>query len=240
MTSVVSPTIRRFVDAAALADAVAVEVVERIGQAIAERGDCRLAVAGGSTPRPVYERLAEPGLAERVDWTRTHLFWGDERAVPPNHEKSNYRMVDETLLRHIRIPKANVQRIAGELDAGAAARQYAETLGEKPLDLVLLGMGGDGHTASLFPGTSALAQTTSRVLSTKSPVPPIDRVSLSLRALNEARTVLFMVAGASKADRLAEVLHQITTGSPSLPAAMVQPRSGALLWLVDASAAARL
>ena len=231
------PNIRRFADAEALSHGAARLVVEHVAQANAQRGQCRLALAGGSTPRPIYQRLAGE-LRGQVDWTRVHLFWGDERCVPPEHQDSNFRMVKEVLLQHVAVPAGQVHPMVGELEPSQAARQYAETLGDEPLDLVLLGMGGDGHVASLFPDTPELSTATARVVATKSPIPPADRVSLSLRTLNEARAVLFLVAGASKAERLAEVLGQLDSGAASLPAALV--RGPDVCWLVDAAAAAQL
>jgi 6-phosphogluconolactonase len=234
---VTGPNIRRFVDRNALCHGAARLVVEHIVEALAKRGQCRLALAGGSTPRPVYERLAGP-LRGEVDWAAMHLFWGDERCVPPEHPDSNYRMVQEVLLRHVAVPGGQVHRINGELEPSQAARHYAKILGDEPLDLVLLGMGGDGHVASLFPDTPDLRETLARVVATKSPIPPVDRVSLSLRTLNEARVVLFLVGGASKAERLAEVLQTSGSSAASLPAAMVRGPDAS--WLVDAAAAAQL
>lgn len=232
--------IRRFPDAEALADGAAREIARRIEHAHSERGRCRLALAGGSTPRPVYERLARNDLAGRIDWDRTVVFWTDERCVPPDHEQSNYRMINEALLRHLAIPERNVQRIAGELAPDEAARHYAEILGDEPLDVVLLGMGGDGHVASLFPDTPDLDKVGARVVATTSPVPPAGRVSLSLGALCEARSVLFLVSGAAKAERVAQAIMQTCGEAPSLPAAMVRPRDGSVSWFVDEGAAGRL
>lgn len=234
------PEIRRFADRSALARGAAEDIVGSIQRAITEKGSCRIALAGGSTPRPVYRLLVEPELAGRIDWQRIQVFWGDERCVPPTDEASNYRMVDDELLAKVPIPQTNVHRIAGELAPREAARAYEMTLGDEPLDLVLLGMGDDGHTASLFPDTPGLGEHPERVISTVSPVSPVDRVSLTLRSINEAGTVRFWVAGAAKADRLAEVFRQIDDGSPRLPAARVQPHRGHLCWLVDTDAAGRL
>lgn len=232
------PEIRRFPDAEALSAGAAHEIARQIERAVAERGQCRLALAGGSTPQPVYERMAERDLARRIDWNRSIVFWTDERCVPPDDERSNYRMAMDALLRHVPVLTGNVHRIEGELDPEAAAGRYAKALGDEPLDLVLLGMGGDGHIASLFPETPDLRPADARVIATRSPLPPVRRVSLSLRTLNEARSVLFLVAGASKADRLAEAIRQSCSAAPSLPAAMVRPQ--ALSWFVDADAAGRL
>ncbi len=137
-------------------------------------------------------------------------------------------------------PRRTCNRIYGEIDPEEAAQRYAARLGDTPLDLVLLGMGDDGHTASLFPNTPALGEATARTVVTESPKPPHTRISLSLRTLGEARRVLFVVAGASKAERLSEVLAQAPSPSPTLPAAMIRPANGPPEWFVDELAATRL
>ncbi len=235
----VEPNIRCYANASALVEAVARLIAKRIMEQVEERGNCRLALAGGNTPRPVYQRLAQADLAGTIEWTHVHVFWGDERCVPSNDDASNYRMAYSALLAHVPVTEANVHRIEGERGPAEAARRYAETLGDQPLDVVLLGMGSDGHTASLFPDAPDLA-TAERVIPTHSPVAPVDRVSISLRAINGAREVYLLVSGADKAERLAEVLQQIESGEPTLPTARVQPRSGLLYWLTDAAAAQEL
>jgi 6-phosphogluconolactonase len=184
----------------------------------------------------VYERLASCAL----DWSKVEVFWGDERAVPPTDAGSNYRMASEALLARVPIPAENVHRIEGERPPADAARAYATVLGDRPLDVVLLGMGNDGHVASLFPDTPDLTTTQERVIATRSPLPPTDRITLTLRAINHAAEVVFWVAGAAKAERVAEVFAQIERDAPKLPAALVRPCAGQLLWLLDAEAAARL
>ncbi len=210
-----------------------------IEEVVAERGRCRLALAGGSTPVPVYQHLAAPPLSTRLPWAEVEVFFGDERAVPPDDPSSNYAMAREALLDPLAIEADNVHRIRGELPPAEAARAYAQELGDAPLDIVLLGMGGDGHTASLFPGTPEL-DSGERVRVTRSPVPPTERVSLGLPVLKGARKVYFLVSGAGKAARLAEVKAQIDDGAPVLPAARVQPTNGLLIWLLDDEAAAKL
>ena len=234
------PRIRRFPNLAALASGAAEDLVDCIERAIGEQGRCRIAMAGGSTPRPVYHLLAGQDLAARIEWNRVDVFWGDERCVSPADSASNYRMVQDELLSRVPILERNVHRIEGERPPDDAARAYAETLGEDPLDIVLLGMGDDGHTASLFPGTPGLGRHEERVIATVGPVAPIRRVSLTLRAINEAATVRFWVSGATKAKPVAEVFRQIESGARELPAARVRPRSGRLLWMVDAAAAEKL
>jgi 6-phosphogluconolactonase len=197
-------------------------------------------VAGGSTPRPIYRLVAEPRLASRIAWEKVQVFWGDERCVPPADPASNYRMVHDVLLSRVAIPARHIHRIEGERPPAEAARAYEEVLGDAPLDLILLGMGEDGHTVSLFPDTPGLGQSESRVIATTAPFAPVDRVSFTLRTINEAGAVRFWVAGAAKADALAEVFRQYAGKSPTLPAARVNPRSSALCWFVDAAAGERL
>jgi 6-phosphogluconolactonase len=225
---------------AALASGAAEDLVDCIERSIGERGRCRLALAGGSTPRPVYRLLAEPNLASRIEWNRLDVFWGDERCVSPADPASNYRTVQNELLSRVPIRERNVHRIEGERPPEDAARAYSETLGEDPLDIVLLGMGDDGHTASLFPDTPGLGRHEERVIATVGPVAPIHRVSLTLRAINDAAAVRFWVSGATKAEPVGEVFRQIESGARELPAARVRPRSGRLLWIVDDAAAEKL
>lgn len=234
------PQIRRFADFESLALGAAEDLVGCVERAIRETGRCRVAMAGGSTPRPVYRLVGRPDMASRIEWDRVQVFWGDERCVPPTDPASNYRMVREELLARVPIPEHNIHRIAGERSPDEAARAYAETLGGAPLDLVLLGMGGDGHTVSLFPTTPGLGTNEARVIATVAPVEPVRRVSLTLRAINEAVAVRFWVSGPAKAEPVAEVFRQIERGRPELPAARVHPRSGGLLWLVDTAAAEKL
>lgn len=236
-----APHVRRYAARSAFVEAAASDAVDLMASAIAARGTCRVALGGGSTPRPVYERMAQADLAARIDWKHVHIFFGDERCVPPNHESSNYGMADESLVARLGSERApQVHRIAGEKAPAEAARAYADELGDVPLDLVLLGMGSDGHTASLFPGRPELAERNARVVPARSPVSPFDRVSLSMRTINEARAVRFWVTGEDKAARVAEVFGQIESGAPSLPAAQVQPSSGELIWLLDEAAAGSL
>lgn len=227
--------VRCFVDEGAVALAAAGTVVDGARPAIDTRGSFRLALAGGTTPRMVYERLAE---ARDIDWSRTEVFFGDDRAVPPDADGSNFRMAREALLDRIRIPGARVHRIQGELGAEEAARRYEAELGDAPLDLVLLGMGTDGHTASLFPG-GVREDDTRRVAPARGPAPHVERITLTLRALAEARRKVFLVTGASKSVRLAEVLLEVQSGTPALPAAQACS-GGDVEWLVDRAAAIEL
>jgi 6-phosphogluconolactonase len=242
--------IRVFADAEAVSRAAAQEFVRCAGPAIAARGRFAVALSGGSTPRRLYQLLAAEPFRAQVDWSRVDFFWGDERCVPPDHPDSNYRMAREAMLEKLPVPADRVHRMEAErADRDAAARDYEQTLarvlgvpagGEPPaLDLILLGLGPDGHTASLFPHTAALAEKSRWVVVNYVPKFNTDRLTLTAPVLNQAREVLFLVAGADKAEPLAEVLE----GPPDperLPAQMIRPAQGRLVWYVDRLAAARL
>jgi 6-phosphogluconolactonase len=235
-------------DPAEVAHAAARRFVDCAWQAIAKEGRYDVALSGGTTPKALYKLLASSEFRAQVDWPRVHLFWGDERAVPPDDPDSNYGMARRELILRVPIPLANVHRMEAE-DAhiGRAAHNYEAILRrELKLDdrgfpifhLVLLGMGVEGHTASLFPG-SRLLRETSRWVST-----PIvaklgkRRMSLTLPVLEAAQRVLFMVTGSEKAATLREVL--LGNAQPPLPAQMVRPRNGERTFLVDQAAAADL
>ncbi|HNX49189.1 MAG TPA: 6-phosphogluconolactonase [Thermoanaerobaculaceae bacterium] len=243
-----SGELRVFPDAAALARGAADELRRRATAAVAATGRFSVALSGGGTPRLLYRELA--GDAGRgLPWDRTHVFWGDERLVPPEHPDSNYGEVWRELLGKVPIPPGNIHRMRGEdPDPTCAAADYDGELrrvfdlgpAERPrIDLVLLGMGADGHTASLFPGSAALDTRDRLVASTFVPRLGAWRLTLALPVLNAAACVLFLVSGADKAETLARVLE-----GPSLPrelpAQAVQPASDDLLWLVDAAAARAL
>ncbi|HEX7434846.1 MAG TPA: 6-phosphogluconolactonase [Anaerolineaceae bacterium] len=238
------PEIEVVPDSSSLAERAADEFVRLAGEALQIGSRFTVALAGGSTPQRMYTRLA----GAQVDWRGVHVFWGDERCVPPGHADSNYRMADEALLSHVPIPRGNLHRIPGELPVEEAAQDYEDELrrffsNKTPrFDLVLLGLGEDGHTASLFPGSSAILEKEQWVAAVRHSVPPpplVDRVTLTLPVLNAAAQVLFLVSGADKAERLAQVLD-----GPSqpdvLPAQAVKPVNGAVRWLVDQAAAAKL
>lgn len=227
-----------------LANAGAQQFATQAETAIAQRGVFNVALAGGSTPRQLYRRLVQPPYMDGLDWLNIHIFFGDERCVPPGHPDSNYGMARETLLSHIPLPETNIHRISGELPPDQAADAYAADLqsffcGVLPaLDLVLLGLGEDGHTASLFPGTQALTEMERWVIAvdhTTPPLPLLPRITLTLPVLNAARNVLFLVSGEAKADVLARVLDN--KEDDHLPARQVNPINGSLLFLVDEDAA---
>jgi 6-phosphogluconolactonase len=234
-------------DATALADAAARHVRLALAEAIAARGRAWIALSGGRTPRALYERLAQADTPA-IDWTRVHVAFGDERVVPPDHADSNYGMAKAALLDRVAIPPAQVHRVRGESgDASAATSAYAAELvsafGLEPgawpaFDLVLLGVGADGHTASLFPHTTALADTTRLALAVEAPSPPRSRVSLTFPVLNAARAVAILAGGADKADAIGRAFAESGTIDET-PVRGIQP-SGPVTWLLDAAAAASL
>ena len=211
-------------------------------EAIAARGAFHVALAGGSTPKGLYALLATPEFAPRLDWPRIHLYFGDERAVPPQHEQSNYRMVRENLLDHLATPPAAVHRIAGELEPQQAAATYAaelaRSLPQHGFDLVLLGMGPDGHIASLFPGSDALTKRKPAAVAAYVAKLESWRISLTLPTINRADHVLVLVSGTRKSDVVRHVLRNISHAMP-LPVQLLRPR-GTLEWLLDDAAAIHL
>lgn len=235
-------------DAAALAETAAQAIVELAIEAVNLRGRFTVALAGGSTPSATYEQLARPPLRDRMPWSRTWVFFGDERGVGPDHPDSNYRMANESLLAKVPVPSAQIARIGGEAaDPEAAASEYARRLGEvfeckrgelPRFDLVLLGMGVDGHTGSLFPGSPVLKEVFRPVAAVHAAAASIpQRITFTFPLINAAAQVMFLVAGAEKAKVLKAVLGEPTS---ALPAAMVRPTNGRLVWLVDRPAASLL
>jgi 6-phosphogluconolactonase len=226
-----------------LADAVARHIVVRADGAIATAGRFTLALSGGATPRETYARLATDDFARWVDWERVHVLWGDERCVPPDDPRSNYRMAKEALLDRVPIPPAQIHRIRGEDDPEQAAADYERELrallGDGGLDLALLGMGEDGHTASLFPGQAAVQETARWVVPVYAPQMKMWRITLTPALLNQSRNVIFVVAGAGKAHRLLQVLEGPFT--PELqPAQAIHPVQGRLIWMLDQAAGSQL
>jgi 6-phosphogluconolactonase len=233
-----APPLHILPDPPALFRAAAERLLEIGAQAIAKRGAFHLALAGGATPQGLYALLTTPELAGRLDWAQVRLYFGDERSVAPEHSDSNYRMVRESLLDTL--PTApQVHRISGELPPEQAAADYAALLRtqlpQEGFDLVLLGLGPDGHIASLFPGSDALNQRKQPVVADY--VPKLDswRITLTLPTLNKTRHVILLVSGAHKADVLRHVLRNIGHANP-LPVEMLRP-AGELEWFVDADAA---
>lgn len=211
------------------------------------------ALAGGSTPAGLYRALAQNPYREQLVWYRMEVFFGDERCVPPDHPDSNYRMALETLLDHVPLPEDRVYRISGERSPEEAADIYQGILrghfrlGSAHLphfDLIILGLGEDGHVASLFPGMPALDEARHLVVATPAPPyarPAVPRVTLTLPVLNAAREIMFLVEGARKADIVRRVLGEPPTGEAErLPAQRVLPKAGRVVWCLDQAAAAQL
>lgn len=231
-----------------LFDAAAEEVIHAANEAVATRGRFTIALAGGNTPRSLYNLLATNGRSF-LPWDRMFFFFGDERHVPPADPQSNYRMANEAMLSKIPVAAGNVFRVAGENpDAGAAAALYEQTLrqffalapGDFPsFDLILLGLGPDGHTASLFPGTSALQEKSRLVVANWVEKFKTNRITFTLPVLNAARCVVFLVSGTDKAPALKAVLEDDAPGE-QYPAKLVRPSNGKLIWMVDRAAASEL
>jgi 6-phosphogluconolactonase len=232
-------------DLESLSLAAAALLVKQANLAVAARGRFSVALSGGATPRRTYELLAAPPLADQAPWDRVHVFWGDERCVPLNDLRSNARLAQEAWLDRVPIPGGQIHPMNCALDPAAAARQYEAQLreffaGEPPiLDLVLLGLGLDGHTASLFPGTPVLREGERWAAAVYRAEPDPCRVTLTAPLINQAAVVAFMVAGGAKAGVLREVLHG-PRDPARLPAQLIQPHHGELLWLTDLAATGSL
>jgi 6-phosphogluconolactonase len=231
-----------------LFSAAAEEVVSAATDAVAQRGRFTIALSGGSTPKGLFNLLATNALTV-LPWDRMFFFWGDERHVPPTDPDSNYRMAEETMLSKVPVPPGNVFRMAAENpDAAAVAEDYEKTLrkffalepGQFPrFDLILLGMGPDGHTASLFPGTAGLQEKSRLVIANWVEKMKTSRLTFTLPVLNAARCVAFLVSGTDKAAVLRTVLEE-DVPAEQYPAKLVRPTDGKLIWLVDRAAASEL
>lgn len=240
--------IRIFATPQDLFEAAADQFAGLATEAVREHGRFTVALSGGSTPRSLFSLLAARYQSE-VPWKKTFFFWGDERHVPPDDPESNYRMARETLLSKIPAPPENVFRMhAEEADAARAAEQYEQDLrrffalkpGEFPrFDLIHLGMGPDGHTASLFPGTAALNEKARLVVANWVPKFNTYRLTMTLPVLNNAANVTFLAAGADKAEVLYEVLEGSGAGD-QFPSKLIAPAGGKLVWMLDKAAAAKL
>jgi 6-phosphogluconolactonase len=238
---------------AELTAAAAEVVVQAAADATRATGRFVVALSGGSTPNALFELLASDAYARRIDWSRVHLFWGDERCVPPDDPASNYRSARERLLDRVPIPERNVHRIHGEDDPPAAAAAYEQELrttfatpvgpprtepGAR-FDIVLLGMGPDGHTASLFPKTAAVHETERWVIAHRVEAVSMWRITMTPVVLGAAAEIVFLAAGRDKAT----TLHRVLEGPRQpdvLPSQAIRPVAGRLRWLVDAAAAAQL
>jgi 6-phosphogluconolactonase len=245
------PEIRISEDPAALNSAMAAEIARLSKEAIAKRGACTLVLSGGSTPKSLYALMATPAWRDKFDWAHIHLFWEDERYVPPDHPDSNYGMVKRELLSKVPIPAANVQRVmteTGKPEEVAAAyeqtiRREFESLKLGPtsnsvpqFDILLLGLGTNGHTASLFPHTSVLHENKRLVAACYVEEVKMNRITMTVPLLNNARNTFFFLAGADKAD----VVKQVMRGPrqpEQLPAQLIEPTDGSLIWMMDKPAA---
>ena len=241
--------VRVYSNALLLNRALAERVASISEKAIAARGRFVVCLAGGNTPRAAYELMTTQEYTNLIDWQNAYVFWGDERCVPPESPESNARMVRETLLNFVPVPVNHINRIHGELEPEIAAQEYEKILrgffrnragSEKPrFDLVLLGMGVDGHTASLFPGTPVLSEQTRLVAAQYIRSLNTWRVTLTPPALNAAANVIFLVAGSEKADTVKSVIEGPEIPN-QLPSQLIKPENGNLLWLLDEAAASRL
>ncbi|MBK5280641.1 MAG: 6-phosphogluconolactonase [Nitrospiraceae bacterium] len=231
--------------------AAAAELVHTVGQeAMRENGRFLIVLSGGTTPETLYRTLSSPPFADRFDWSRTAFFFSDERLVPPDDPQSNYALAKKTLFTPLKVTPSQVYRMAGESrDPQAAAHEYEQQLRcatktspstHPTLDLMLLGLGEDGHTASLFPGSPALRGNQSLIAVTQSPKGPSTRLTMTLGVINRASVVLFLVAGAGKAGIVKAILDPKTEAERQLPAALVEPEEGRLIWLLDKAAAVEL
>ncbi|MFQ5864594.1 MAG: 6-phosphogluconolactonase [bacterium] len=225
-----------------LVKAVTEKIINAINRSVYQQGVCYLALAGGNTPRDVYSLVAKEHVKNHVSWNNVHLFWGDERTVPPDHPESNYGMVKHSLLDHIAIPAENIHRIPAEMAPRQAAEEYTRGLHglfkEMPphFDLILLGVGGDGHTASLFPGTDVLNENSQPVAAVFVPKLNTWRVTLTLPVLNAAREIIFLVSGSSKSEIVRRIMS-VEQPTKELPASLIHPENGMVHWMLDSDAA---
>jgi len=238
--------IRVFKDSPAVAQAAAEMILASAREAAAAGRNFSLVLSGGSTPKLLYQLLAAEPYRSRVDWTRMEIYFGDERVVPVDHADSNFKMANEALISRVPLKPENVHRMRGEIDPNQAAIEYGQMLkarfGEGGPDITLLGMGDDGHTASLFPHTSALDETQHRCVAhfvEKSTTGKSWRITLTAPFINRSATVLLLVTGASKAARLAEILHG-PRDPKRLPIQLIDPASGQLIWMLDEAAATNI
>lgn len=237
-------TLRIFSDLNDLSSAATERILVLLKRAISERGEFHMALAGGTTPRQLYQRLSSPRFADHIPWDKIHLYFSDERSVPPDHPDSNYHMVYETLISRVPLREQNVHRIHGELtDTAEAARDYATILrshlpkspcGQVQFDLVLLGMGSDGHVASLFPNTAILQQWGALVDTVHVEKLATWRVSVTFQVIDNARNIMILVSGEQKAN----VIRQVFSDPPpnKLPVQMITPK-GECEWYIDNAAA---
>lgn len=245
-----TPDVQIYPDAGQLAQAAAESFVRLAGDYVTLRGVFNVALSGGSTPLALYHLLASEPFQSQVSWAQVHVFWGDERCVPPDHKDSNFRRVNEILLSKVELPESNIHRIKGELDPHKAAEAYEEDLlsyfptlpmGNEPsnpagFDLILLGLGDDAHTASLFAGNSAVNELVRWTAAQYVDKLGAWRVTLTPALINHSANIWFLVSGLSKREALQKVLYG-TYQPERYPAQVIRPKQGSLIWLVDEEAA---
>lgn len=244
------PDIRIYSDSQAVAEAAAEFILEMGREAVRAKGRFFLALSGGTTPETLYRVLASPAFTHRFDWTRATFFFSDERCVPPHDSRSNYALADKALFAPLHIPPSQIYRMAGESgEPQAAASEYEQqlrlatnTVPSVPpsLDLILLGLGEDGHTASLFPGSPTLRDHRRAIAATQSPKDPPHRLTMTLAAINKASVVLFLITGSGKAEVVRAILDPKTEAEQQFPASLVKPEKGRVIWFLDQAAAAKL
>ena len=229
-------------DGNALAREAAERIIAASRQAVTKKGGFSIALSGGSTPKVTFGLLAAEPYRSQVDWAKWDVYWGDERCVAPDHADSNFKMATEAMLSKVPIPAANIHRMKGEANPEAAAAEYGKLLqdkfGDGSLDLVMLGMGPDGHTLSLFPGTTALAETKHRCVSNWVEKFKTFRVTMTAPFVNKAKQVMVILGGADKRDRVKEVISGPYEPT-RLPIQLIDPAAngGELIWLMDKAAA---
>lgn len=235
-----SPELKVVSDLIALVEEAADRIASAARAALGDHEFFSVALSGGSTPEPVYRRLTEEPYRSAIEWGRVRVYFGDERCVPPDSDQSNYHMAMGAMLSRVPIPPENVFRMRGEIDPNEAAIEYGKLLkehfGDGGLDMILLGMGDDGHTASLFPGTEALNETRHRCVANFVAKMNTWRITMTAPFINRADRVMFLVSGAGKAHRVTEVLEG-PREPERLPSQLIHPVNGRLTWLLDSAAA---
>lgn len=225
---------------------VAQEFASYFAHAVKGRKEFHLALSGGSTPKLIFDVLAKE-YGEKIDWSTIHFYWGDERCVSPTDEQSNYKMTMDHLFSKIEVPRENIHRILGENDAKGEAMRYANLLeiyldrvdGVPQFDMVILGMGDDGHTASIFPDEISLWEAADHCVVARHPETAQKRISITGTVINRAKEVVFLVTGGAKAEK-ARIIQKKAKGYERYPASLVQPKSGRLSWFMDKAAASQL
>ncbi|MGW9686629.1 6-phosphogluconolactonase [Flagellimonas sp. 2504JD1-5] len=213
---------------------------------VKDKSEFHVALSGGSTPKIVFDMLASD-FEDKIDWSKIHFYWGDERCVPPTDDQSNYKMTVDHLFSKITVPEGNIHRVLGEAEPDREAMRYANLLeinldrvdGIPQFDLVILGMGDDGHTASIFPHEIELWNANDHCVVATHPDSGQKRVSINGKVINTSKEVAFLVTGSSKSEKVKAILEK-TEGFEAYPASLVNPSSGKLLWFMDEAAAASL